>query len=121
MLGLNGQVCVFSSGWHIHSRRGRFLFGVETPALFPSHLAEQYMATRFNEQLQCIECSHCDEITPLSRGTMRDAIRYTAFMEMFRELHKDCEGTPYEAQLSRRWREMVIRSKNPPPSRMLVL
>lgn len=66
---------------------------------------------RFNAVTCTIECSACLQKIPLSRATVRDPHRYTEEMQMAINLHADCRGTPYEAQLQRRWREVVLRQQ----------
>jgi hypothetical protein len=66
----------------------------------------------FNVKTQAIECSGCGDHIPLARQTIRDPFRFTEHMEMAKEVHADCTGTPYEAQLQRRWREAVLLARN---------
>lgn len=68
---------------------------------------------KFNDALGCIECSGCAQRTPLSRATLRDPERFAETMSMARHLHADCANlnTQYEAELSRRWREVVLTER----------
>lgn len=69
------------------------------------------MAAVFNERTHAIECV-CGSHIPLSRQTLRRPDKFAETMEMARELHKDCDGEQYQADLSRRWNEIVIRARH---------
>lgn len=67
---------------------------------------------RFNQATCAIECSGCNQSTPLSRCTMRNQHRFSEEMEMAREVHEDCGGlTTHHATLRRTWREGFLREK----------
>lgn len=73
----------------------------------------------FNAALCCIECSGCQQKTPVSRHTLRNPHRLSEELSMAREVHEDCDGLePRHATLRRTWREGMLREQYGKPERL---